>query len=224
MRWLVEAAVAKGLWRRNRFSVEERVNAALAYMAGLSYREIAYVLGLVGASHEAIRQWVLRLEGLAVGVRRRRRRAVAVDETVLKLGGAWLYVWAAVDAFSREVLAIRASFQRMDLDAEAFLRIVLKTCEDKPLILVDKGPWYPNALRRLRLRWRHEAFGLRNRVERWFRTLKARTRRFSNNFPVRRWRGALERVEAWLRLFTLWYNWVRPHQTLGRPPSQEGLT
>jgi len=49
VRWLVEAAVAKGLWRRIRFSAEERVNAALAYMAGLSYREIAYVLGLVGA-------------------------------------------------------------------------------------------------------------------------------------------------------------------------------
>jgi len=28
-------------------------------MAGLLYRDVAYVLGLVGASHEAVRQWVL---------------------------------------------------------------------------------------------------------------------------------------------------------------------
>jgi len=224
LRWLVEAAVAKGLWRRNRFSVEERVNAALAYMAGLSYRDVAYVLGLVGASHEAVRQWVLRLEGLVVRVGRRRRRLLAVDETALKLGGARLYVWAAVDAHSREVLAIRASFQRMDVDALAFLRTVLKTCRGKPLILVDEGSWYPNALKRLGLRCRHVTFGLRNRVERWFGTLKTRTKRFCNNFPVRRWQGALERVEAWLKLFTAWYNWVRPHQTLGRPPSQRGLT
>jgi len=68
------------------------------------YRDVAYVLRLVGASHEAVRQWVLRLEGLAAGVRRRGRRAVAVDETVLKLGGVWLYVWAAVDVDSRRGL------------------------------------------------------------------------------------------------------------------------
>jgi len=48
--------------------------------------------------------------------------AIAVDETVLKMGGRRLYVWAAVDAHSREVLAIRASINRMDLDALAFLR------------------------------------------------------------------------------------------------------
>ena len=79
-------------------------------------------------------------------------------------------------------------------------------------------------MRRLGLRWRCESSGLRNRVERWLGTLKARTRRFCNNFPVRRWQGAVKRVEAWLRLFTTWYNWVRPHQTLGRPPSQRGLS
>jgi len=39
--------------------------------------------------------------------------------------------------------------------------------------LVDEGSWHPNALRRLRLRWRRETF-LRSRVERWFRALKAR--------------------------------------------------
>jgi len=120
---------------------------------------------------------------------------VAVDGTALKLGGARLYVWAAVDAHSREVLAIRASLQRMDVDALAFLRVVLKMCRGKPLILVDEGSWYPSALKRLGLRWRHVTFGLRNRVERWFGTLKARTKRFCNSFPVRRWQGAMERVD-----------------------------
>ena len=121
-------------------------------------------------------------------------------------------------------MAIKASFQSMDLDALAFPGIVLKTCKGRPLILVDEGSWYPVALRRLRLIWRCETFGLRNRVERWLGTLKARTRRFGNNFPLRRWLGALERVEAWLRLFTISYNWVRPHQTLRRLPSQRSLT
>jgi len=49
----------------------------------------------------------------------RRRRMVAVDETMLKMSGVRLYAWAAVDADSREVLAVKASLQRMDMDALA---------------------------------------------------------------------------------------------------------
>jgi len=99
---------------------------------------------------------------------------VAVDETVLKMAGRRFYVWAAVDVDSREVFAIGAGFQRMDLDAYAFLKRVLKACRNKPLILVDEGPWYPNALNRLGLGWRHVTLGVRSRVERWLGALKAR--------------------------------------------------
>ncbi|MEM2961080.1 MAG: hypothetical protein QXU67_05685, partial [Candidatus Bathyarchaeia archaeon] len=56
--------------------------------------------------------------------------------------------------------------------AEALLRRVLEACTNKPLILVDRGPWYPEALRSLGLKWRHMTFGMRNRVERWFGILK----------------------------------------------------
>jgi len=45
------------------------------------------------------------------------------------------------------------------------------------LIVVDKGPWYPWALRRPGISY----FGERNRIERRFRKLKERTRRFNNN-------------------------------------------
>ncbi|MEM0049332.1 MAG: hypothetical protein QW424_03195 [Candidatus Bathyarchaeia archaeon] len=38
-----------------------------------------------------------------------RRRAIAVDETKLKLCGERFYVWAAVDVKTREVLACRVS-------------------------------------------------------------------------------------------------------------------
>jgi len=50
--------------------------------------------------------WLLeaaRLQGLVVRVGRR-GRMVAVDETVLKMGGVRLYAWAAVDASSRSWL------------------------------------------------------------------------------------------------------------------------
>jgi len=114
LEWLLEAVLAKGLWRRNKIALGEKVEAALAYMAGLSY-DVAYVLEIVRASHVAVWTWVQRLKRLPFMVEPRFRRAVAVDETVLKMGGKRFYVWAAVDVDSREVLAIGASFQRMDL-------------------------------------------------------------------------------------------------------------
>ena len=41
---------------------------------------------------------------------------------------------------------------------------------------------------RLGLDYWHATFGPRNRVERWFRTLKERAKRFSNNFRSKNWR------------------------------------
>jgi putative transposase len=71
-------------------------------------------------------------------------------------------------------------------NAEHILKKALSSCLNKPHILVDRGPWYLEVLRSLGLSWTHVKRGLRNRVERWFRTLKERTRRFYNNFPLRK--------------------------------------
>ncbi|MEM2695882.1 MAG: hypothetical protein QXU09_02985 [Thermoproteota archaeon] len=44
IRWLLKALENSGLFRINRFSLQMKVRAVLLYMAGLSYREITYVL------------------------------------------------------------------------------------------------------------------------------------------------------------------------------------
>jgi transposase-like protein len=61
-----------------------------------------------------------------------------------------------------------------------FLRMVLGRCLNKPLIIVDRGPWYRWALERLGLKYQYQRFGLRNAVERFFGYVKQRTRRFYN--------------------------------------------
>jgi transposase-like protein len=43
-----------------------------------------------------------------------------------------------------------------------------------------------------------------SRIERWFRTMKERTRRFFNNFPARK----ILKIKLFMRLFTLWYNFI----------------
>jgi transposase-like protein len=62
-----------------------------------------------------------------------------------------LYIWSAVDVDSKELLALEASYGRSCLNALAFL----KMCTNKPLVIVDKGPWY---------RWAFDSIGMRGSV------------------------------------------------------------
>lgn len=63
--------------------------------------------------------------------------------------------WNAIDVDDRSVLAVHVSSSRTSFDAIYFLKKVLERAENKPLILVDKGPWYRFALKRLGLEYKH---------------------------------------------------------------------
>jgi len=103
------------------------------------------------------------------------RRCIAVDEAKLRVKKVWVYVWSAVDVDSGGLLALDVSYGRSCLNAITFLKKALKLCSNKPLVIVDRGPWYRWALDRLGLEYEHQRFSMRNRVERFFRYLKERT-------------------------------------------------
>jgi putative transposase len=76
-----------------------------------------------------------------------------------------------------EVLALKATFTRGELDSILFLKEALEYCSNRPLILVvDHGPWYPPALEHLGLRYKQVTFGERNSVESWFNLFKGKER------------------------------------------------
>ena len=100
---------------------------------------------------------------------------------MVKLHGLRAYVWSALDVDSGEILAVYASWSRNIIVAMKFTRIVLDRCLNKPLIIVDKSPWYRWALDRIGLKYQYQRFSLRNIVEKFFGYLKQRTRRFYNN-------------------------------------------
>ena len=201
---LVERVQALKVFQRNKKPVKLKVLSTLLYYAGLSYRVAAGFASVeTPVSYEAVRLWRKRLREAAPKLKLKRRRVVAVDETKLKLIGEQFYLWAAVDVDTHEVLAFKASWQRSSLDALIFMEEVLKLCSNKPLILVDKGPWYPWAFIQLGLKFRHMTFGLRNTVEQWFSHLKARTKRFYNNFPHG---SSLKSVQTYLAIHTATYN------------------
>ena len=189
-------------WHRRPLKV--KLLSTLLYHCGLSYRVVAYALrGESRFSHESVRLWSKRLGEAFPKPEARRRRLLALDETKLKLAGQQFYLWACIDVHAKEVLALRVSWARSNLDAELFLRRVLEACLNKPMVLVDRGPWYTQALQDAGLRWRHVTFGQRNRIERWFGVLKHRTKRFYNSFPHH---STMRSVQTYLETYAAWYN------------------
>ena len=61
---------------------------------------------------------------------------------------------------------------------------MLKYCENKPRFLVDRGPWYNDVFRNLKLSYVHETFGERSKVEAVFSSYKQRSRVYFNKFNL----------------------------------------
>jgi transposase-like protein len=83
-----------------------------------------------------------RISEIRVSKEPRYRRCLVVDETKLRVKKSYVCMWSAVDVDSRELLALEASYGRSRLNALAFLKKALKMCINKPLVIVDKGPWH----------------------------------------------------------------------------------
>src|SRR5712692_8057121 len=189
-------------------------------MEGLSLSVIGRKFGV---SKEAVRQWMLKFEEVFARkklARKKEREVILLDETKVKRNGRIAYVSTCLDLARREVVSIQYTRSISSLSTINATREALRSCRQKPLVIVDHAPWYKYAFESLGLDWFQKTFGIRNYIERWYRTFKERTRRFYNNFPIRDPARAIKRISNFLHLFAYWYNHMRPHETLnGRVPS-----
>ena len=181
------------------------------YMFHGSCRKVSKVLSMAlePISKSAVHYLDRKVSEVRVTKEPRYRRCIAVDETRLRVKKSHVYVWSAVDVDSKELLALEASYGRSSLNALAFLKKALRMCTNKPLVLVDRGPWYRWALERLRLEYRHERFGMRNRVERFFRYLKERTIVFHHKMSARNHVQGITNLKLFLNLTTIYYQAAR---------------
>ena len=129
------------LFKFNNYPLYKKAYSIMLYVAGLSLRDISERYCITMTSRESVRRWFHTFSRI-FSVERRFRDSVALDEAVVKLQGLRVYVWSAVDVDSGEVLAIYASWGRSMIVALKFIRMLLDRCLNKPLIIVDRGPWY----------------------------------------------------------------------------------
>ena len=117
----------------------------------------------------------------------------------------------SLDVEKNKIVHLKVYPARNALTAYSFLKEVLEMCEVEEIIL-DRGPWYRDALQRLSVKFRDESFGKRNLVESVLSSFKERAKIFFSSITVNfgrrekifgRWR------RAFCRMFILYYNLAR---------------
>ncbi len=128
----MDALRAKRIFLRARTDDWVRALGIVLYHLGPSLQDTSLVLeGFQRRSHEAVREWYSRARDL-FQVEARQRRAIAVDETRIKVQGRWLYLWSVIDVDSWEVLHTWVSQGRSGFETLGFLRRALESVRTFP--------------------------------------------------------------------------------------------
>jgi transposase-like protein len=145
------------LFKRRRFPVEIILLCVRWYCKyGISYRDLAEMVEESGVAVDpsTIFRWVQRyapeIEKRVCQYQGFRSGSWRVDDTYVRVGGRWKYLFRAVDKFGQLIASMLA--ERRDTGAAyRFLRKALKMMSDHPprSITTDRLASYPKAIRRL---------------------------------------------------------------------------
>jgi transposase-like protein len=145
------------LFKRRRFPVEVILLCVRWYCTyGISYRDLAEMMQERGGDVDpsTIFRWVQRsapeIKQRIRSYQGHRSGSGCINETYVRVGGKWKYLFRAVDKHGR-LIAFMLSDRRNTNAAYRFLRKALRTVSDYPpsFITTDKWAWYPKAIRRL---------------------------------------------------------------------------
>ena len=149
----------------------------------LSYRDVEELLAERGieVDHTTVYRWVVRFTPLLADAARPCRHAVGsrwqVDETYVKVGGQWRYVYRAVDQLG-QVIDVFVSPRRDVTAARRFFQQAINSTKVTPAeVVTDKATTYPIVLDDLLPAvWHHTEQYANNPLECDHGRLKARLR------------------------------------------------
>jgi len=204
------------------------------YYRGLSLRQISEHLEAshgIKVTHGTVYYWIKKYVELVnryvKSLRAKTSERWHADETLVRVRGRHLVLWALLDGETRFLIATRVSQSRGEEDAYAVMKNGLEKCEGGPSEFVTDGlSSYSAAIGRISEKNRPLIHlqgplieSLNNKMERFFGTVKNRTKtmcRFDSE----------EGAERFAEGFGAYYNFVKPHKALGgKTPAQvAGLT
>jgi putative transposase len=176
------------------------------YFSGLSLMKASERLSQIyKRNHVSIWNWIQKYKPLKVQARKRKILEYIVDETLIKIGSKYIWIWVAIEPENRQILALTISKERNMLIAERFLSDIVRNY-GKHLVSTDGGSWYPQACRFLGLEHHIHSSFEKSLIERTMQYIKDRTENFDDYFPCRLKNCKLKHVQNWLRLFADYHN------------------
>ena len=176
------------------------------YFSGLSLRKASERLSqMYKRNHVSIWNWIQKYKPLKIQDRKRKILEYIVDETLIKIGSEYIWIWVAIEPENRQILALTISKERNMFVAERFLSGLIRI-HGKHAISTDGGTWYPQACRFLGLEHHIHSSFEEGIIERTMQYIKDRTENFDDYFPCRLKNCKLKHVQNWLRLFVDYHN------------------
>ena len=194
------------MFTRNKTPSEYVCYGLYLYFSGLSLRRTSQRLSCcVKRNHVTIWNWIQKYKPRKISSKRKRIFEFIVDETLLKVGSEYIWLWVAIDAKSKEILALSISKERNMFVAERFISDLIKGYGRHP-VSTDGGTWYPMACKFLKIKHHIHSSYEKSLIERTIQYIKDRTESFDDYFPCRLKNCKLKHVRNWLNLFVNYHN------------------
>ncbi len=157
---------------RNRTKFKDIAYALHLYFNGLSLRNTSKALPrFVHRSHTSIRDWIQKYKPKKLFYGKTNVDEFIIDETQIKVGSEYIWLWIAIEPKDKEILSISISKERNMFVAERFLANLLKEY-GKHSVSTDGGTWYPQACQFLKLNHHLHSPFEKSIIERTCSTLK----------------------------------------------------
>src|SRR6188508_1560489 len=100
---------------RNRTSSSYIGRALYLYFLGLSTRSVAkamFCFRKVKRSHVSIWKWIQKYKPQKISSKRKRISEFIIDETLVKVGPEYIWLWVTIEPENRQILALTVSKER----------------------------------------------------------------------------------------------------------------
>jgi putative transposase len=196
-------------FKRNRTSSKHIYYALHLYFSGLSLRRASeHLFPFIKRNHVSIWNWIQRFKPKKILQNKKKVSEFIIDETLLKVGNQYVWLWIAIEPTDKLILGIRISFERSILVAERFLQELVRRYGRHP-VSTDGGTWYPYACKFAKIKHHHLHCSFeKGIIERTIQYIKDRTESFDDYFPCTKERCKLQHIMNWFNLFVNMHNKV----------------
>jgi putative transposase len=133
------------MFTRNKIPSKYVYYGLQSYFSGLSLRKALERLSqLYKRNHVSIWNWIQKYHVRRISSKRKRISEYIIDETLLKVGSEYVWLWVTLEPESRQILSLSISKERNMFVAETYLSGLVKIHGKHP-VSTDGGTWYPMA-------------------------------------------------------------------------------